>query len=344
MKKLFIALFSIIMLGLNAQEAVPFTPFSGFYDNVRVLADKANFKQYTKFEILNEYQIIYKHSKDGLNDTVYNGSEYTKYITYYPDGKMKSYKYSHNYSPKDYNVEEYYKYDDQGRILDVETPFSMQHYYYTNTNTDSIVRMDYNKIQDSYLPSYKDVIKYTGKGYKYYSYQYIIEENRYTEKPKLSEMILDQKGRVTKVIGENGVDLAGEYIYSKYGYVYINYTQNKPYSKNEYSFNEDGYLTKESLYFWVEAGQYWSLDSTSEYDYLYNSTDNEEIRELTSKVYASNGTIMIDLKNEAYVAIYSFSGMLIKHLKLKPGIVQIPIGGGMYIVSLNGESTKIKID
>lgn len=344
MKKLIIALFSIITFGLNAQVAIPFTPFTGFYNNVRVLANKAYFKQYTKFEVLKESQITYKHSKDGLNDTIYYDNGYIDFISYYPDGKMKSYKNSVRYNPHKYNIEEYYNYDNQERILEIKTPVSIQHFYYTNTGIDSIIRMDYNKIQNKYVPAYKDIVLYFENGYKYRSYQYIIEENRYTDNPKQSEMFFDEEGRITEVIGENSTDLEEKYIYSENGYTHIAYRYSIPYSKNDYCFNENGYLIKESLYFWVANDQYWSLDFTAEYDYSYEPTAHEHIEMQSDRIYSSNGSIVIESNNTSIAEIYSITGILIKRFKLEPGVIQIPVGRGFYIVSMNNRSIKIKVN
>jgi len=58
-------------------------------------------------------------------------------------------------------------------------------------------------------------------------------------------------------------------------------------------------------------------------------------------VYAADGNIILNNLSGKTASVYSFSGQLLKSVKLTSDFVTIPVAKGLYLVSVNGEVTKV---
>ena len=307
-----------IMSQQLVSDIVPFDPFYGFYRLKRTNAISAT----TEFFVLNNDPIIskatYKRSSDGLNDTIC-GENGSTYISYYPDGKMKSYKNKLNSSNK-YNTEYYYKYDENDRIKEISTPnHQIATYYYTNTGVDSISYYQYERFVDKWFYAGCELLEYSqcNEGY--------MIGDRYT---------YDDKDRLIKDIGES---YEIYYTYNDSGYIK---TLNQKYGPNfiiEYVFNKNEDLEKEI--WWNEFRK--SIDHAFIHRYTYpTTTANKEIKVL-DRIYSTSNEIIIESQSSKNIMIYSINGYLIKRLRITGNITKIPMNSGLYIVSTDNKKQKV---
>lgn len=344
MKKIILLVLSLLVISgiANAQFEIPFTPFLDNYMAKITKANKVHVKQYNNYEILNEYDVYYQYSLDSMGVVIrgkMSDSRYDRYITYYPDGKMKTFKQLVS------GYDDTFTYTDDGRILEINSTVNRKLYYYTNTGTDSIVAMGYNKIQNKFIPVWKNIIIYNSNGYEVYDFQYSLDLGDYAN-PKKSIYKRDLEGRIIEQDFSSETYYEGcKYFYTENGYTQIVYNRGVEYNKCEYTFNDKGDLLKSSLFFWNATGQYWMLDNTCDYTYYYsNATSNDNIEKHTCGVSVQDKTLLIksDTPNKN-ISIYSIYGKLLRQVSLNDNIIQIPMESGVYLIRIGEENHKVMI-
>jgi len=71
--------------------------------------------------------------------------------------------------------------------------------------------------------------------------------------------------------------------------------------------------------------------------------DNEALNIQPLRVYAYNGTIVIDTNKEEVVSIYNLNGQLVKSFKIQ-GRQSIPLKSGLYVVYANNTGMKVFVN
>lgn len=251
-----------------------------------------------------------------------------------PNGKPASYI-------KDWGTgieEEHYTSDELGRITKVFDEQNKTEFSYSSDQASSIsYRLEDN---NNWRPQTKTIITYTDEGFISDRYSYLLED-KFEDEPSWTLIYrFDSEGRLKEYEYENGDLRVFEYIEGDYSKIDYHGYSRKPYSKEDHLFNETDNILKYSLYFW--SNEKWSLNYTDEYTYYNAPTSNIEITEST-KVYGSEGHVIIESDIPTTVFVYSVSGSLIKQISVGTGINQIPMTSGIYIVSVKDKSYKVLV-
>jgi len=201
-------------------------------------------------------------------------------------------------------------------------------------------------------------------------YRYTVTDSSYIWNDSV-ECILDNLGRVTNLKNLNRKE---EYVFDSEGRKYQNgdmtysyfdggYTSLRYYKidippglnggimsdgwwKEDYYFQEDGYMSKKIVYFKDRSDPEWKMYDHEEYTYHYKS-DNPgsilTIEQSEGKVYATEGGIVFEMEKMATVRIYSFNGQIITQQKVSVGTNHIELPKGLYIIAINGQSNKVSV-
>ena len=325
----------------------PYTPFTGEFSQKPTKAAKTHVKRYNHREILEEYDLISNYSEDSLELDLVESYKHYKY-TFHLNGKIKTFDRKINFERQISR----FTYTEDGKILKDELldergkKLVETNYYYTNTDTDSIVAYRYNEVYNKMMPFHKEIIEYNSEGYNAGYSMFIYELGKY-EKPRYRKYILDSKNRPLQVldIQDKNRRLHSQYTYTDTGYKEINYKIDgtTPNDRCEYEFNEKGDLIRRSLEFWNEYQEYWILEFIEEKTYTFNTTDNERIETKSTNIIVSEGSVIVKSSYEKPYAIYSVEGKLYKQGILIDSVIRIPLNKGIYVIIVGDEKRKIFI-
>ena len=180
------------------------------------------------------------------------------------------------------------------------------------------------------------------------------------------EYIFDKKGRLSKLKflkakDEYVVDSVGNryrvgdfyYSYFDGGYTELRYYHRgkmiwgapDAWVKTDYFFQKKGYLSKEITYLKEKGETKWKKLRHDEYAYSYKAGNPHSnlVIEKPGKVYAAEGSVVIENEQPALVAVYTFGGQLVEQRRMTAGIDRIPLPKGLYIVVVGKEGHKIVV-
>lgn len=180
------------------------------------------------------------------------------------------------------------------------------------------------------------------------------------------EYILDKKGRLAKLKflkakDEYVVDSAGNryrvgdfyYSYFDGGYTELRYYHRgkmiwgapDAWVKTDYFFQKKGYLSKAVTYLKEKGETKWKKLKHDEYTYSYRAGNPHSnlVFQKPGKVYAAEGSIVIENEQAALVAVYTFGGQLVEQRRMTAGIDRIPLPKGLYIVVVGRQGHKIVV-
>ena len=301
----------LLLYALSAKPQIPQTPFSGNFLTKVPDAESVIISIHNEYERVKDTRKQIVFQREGNSVTYGNG--YTDLVVEFDaNGRIA------RFQELLYGGDEWYSYDDDGRILEVANSNRRTRYYYTNSGTDSIVSWNYVQTLDVWYLTEKEEIKYDNTGYKVSHYQYNNENKQYTYW-FTSQYTFDDEKRLTEVRElDRQQSNRWTYAYTDNGYIYTVYQNSpSPFCRTEYIFNENGDLSKTIYSEWMN-GSYWFPAITTTYEYKYNETGIGETGAIIN-LYTANGSKVVSAK----------------------GILSIELLPGLYLVEVAGHSRKI---
>lgn len=199
-----------------------------------------------------------------------------------------------------------------------------------------------------------------------YNYNYTMTDSGYIMPDFSIEYILDEKGRV---VCQKDLTSKNEYVFDeegrrfRIGDVYYFYFDNgftslkyshrgelvldapDAWSKMDYFFQENGYLSKKIDYLKEEGDTEWTIYNHDEWSYGYRSDNPQSNIAIEEKpdgtVYTAAGAVMIEAEKTTTVSVYSVSGQLVTQQCISAGTNRIPLSNGVYIVVINDKGYKV---
>ena len=311
------------------------TPFSGNYQTKVPNASSCVISIRNEYESIKEKQYKIDYIRNG--NTVKYGNGYTDIIVEYNTlGQVVKYE------ELLYEIKEEYIYDEKGRILEINgNNRSRTHYYYTETNTDSIVSWNYIKSTDSWVKYQKNEIIYNESGYKCVYYNFNNDTGNY-DYLFTSEYILDELKRVIEIKElDRSENNRWTYSYTENGYVYTVFQPaSTAFCRTEYLYNENGDLTKTIYSEWMN-NSYWYPAITTSYNYDYftgisNLSDSKT--DVDISIYSNS--IHINNPNNINIILYDMSSKKVAETN-KGQTISLP--SGMYVIQYSNQTKKIII-
>lgn len=343
MKK-FILVFILFPIIAAAQSNIPLTPFTGFFSEKRSTADKITRKFYDgRGSSYFQEDIVCRRSSDGLIDTLIYGDNVTEIRAYNDKNQLIHYKSFFNYSPNKLHYDDSYSYDSDGSIKQIDAILATTRYYKTSTNIDSIVTKKFNDYLNKEVPYNKSTITYTSYGYKCSSFEFDIETGTYSSTPKVTKFYFSND-RLDKVetASNSGDYISDIYEYKPQGYTHTNYERkDAPYYKYDYTFNSKGDIEETIYYKWNRVESKWGIEDIYKYEYTYPSTTGISPISKQSKIYYSNGYVIVNIDTPAPLYVYNIQGMLIKRVNLPSGESSIDLNKGLYIIKCDNIAQKV---
>lgn len=306
-------------------------------------------KSYNDFETFDEWYISYKYNSDNtklnIQETFKDDIELYD-VEFDKNGKITSFFHS------DSNYKELYEYDEKGRIckvdgININTNNHRQVYTYENSKTTIISTnpfYDNLKTDSTVIYYYKDRIEKD-------SYEYIAVLQEWKKDPLVSYVYkLDNSGRIVErqitYNNSNEADIY-KYIYNEEGYSVISkgYSSINYYLKQDYIFNSKGDLVKLKRYSGFDLNNM-NLLKTEDYIYTYSDpTSNEVVNASKYKVYSTNSNLVIENKTgiSKNAVIYSITGQYLKTVPTQNSRVEIQLNAGIYIVTIDDCTYKLKV-
>ncbi len=342
------SLFAQTIHGFGESPEGPSHPLNPKLGQPRILADTMRIKEYVGI-VDPPYPLtvsIKKFNKNLLIDTAYIFSA-TGMITSYIS-----------------------KYSDKGRLLSLSSYYPghkdpVTGVYITAPKEDLIDEYEYG--EDGRLLKHK---KHKLKGGstsldKIITYTYVMTDSGYISNDSI-EYIFDKKGRLSKLKflkakDEYVVDSVGNryrvgdfyYSYFDGGYTELRYYHRgkmiwgapDAWVKTDYFFQKKGYLSKEITYLKEKGETKWKKLRHDEYAYSYKAGNPHSnlVIEKPGKVYAAEGSVVIENEQPALVAVYTFGGQLVEQRRMAAGINRIPLPKGLYIVVVGRQGHKIVV-
>ena len=89
----------------------------------------------------------------------------------------------------------------------------------------------------------------------------------------------------------------------------------------------------------------WKKLKHDEYTYSYRAGNPHSnlVFQKPGKVYAAEGSVVIENEQAALVAVYTFGGQLVEQRRMTAGINRIPLPKGLYIVVVGKQGHKIVV-
>lgn len=247
----------------------------------------------------------------------------------------------------------FFQYDQEGRLAEYRGIFynSLDKNYFL----EMVFSFDYNMITRS-MRSNDDSswsedmlihISYTDNGYIAQwvsSTDTIIKYYMFNEADQLVRVCSVFSNYISEAV--QGKSINGfisayiEYKYTPNGYEI--YDENG-YKEREYLFNKDGYCT--DIIYYGKGFQAPYISGVEKYVYYKNGQEvsNEIIEMSVPKAYGLEGGLVLDLKQDDIVYIYSLSGSLVKKANVGEGNTTIPLPKGIYIVVIGDISYKVLV-
>lgn len=334
-------LFPIIAV---AQSNIPSTPFTGFFSEQRSTANKITRKFYDgRGSLYFQEDIVYKRSKDGLIDTLVHGNNSTEIRVYNLENQLEHYESFFNFSPEKVEVSEYYTYNSDGSIKQIDAILSTTTYYNTSASSSLIMASKFNDYLNKKAPYSKDIIEYRPYGYDCTSFEYDFEKEDYKDTPQTKKYYFTGR-RLLKVEAESilGNYISDQYEYDANGYTHTCYERkDAPYYKYKYTFNTKGDIVETIYYKWGRIDEMWAIEAIYKYDYAYPSTTGTELICKENKVYYSDGSIVAITDAPTPLYIFNMQGRLIRKVNLVLGENRLPLNKGLYIVKYGDVAQKI---
>ena len=331
--KRFIFLFLLFINFICVYSQIQETPFSGFYQTVVPNAISCVITIQNEYESDKEKQYNINYIREG--NIVKYGNGYTDIVVEYNDkGQIAKYK------ELLYEISEEYVYDEKGRILEtISNDIHKKHYYYTETNTDSIVYWDYVASTDTWYKTSKDEIIYDLSGYKDFFYNYNNETGNY-DYYFTKEYLLDELNRIVEIKETDRLENnKWTYAYTENGFIYTVYQPaSSAFCRTEYIFNENNDLSK-SIYSEWTKNLYWNPVITTTYDYEY-TTGLSKLKAPEVDIKINDNRLCINNPQKVDIAIYDMSGCKIFETKKD---VNIALLVGFYVIRYGDQSKKIVV-
>jgi len=259
------------------------------------------------------------------------------------------------------------KYSDKNQLLSVSSHTLVQ----GDSGVENL-RGEYEYGEDGRMIEQR-IYNYTGEDLSTvdtttFVYRYTMTDSSYIWNDSI-ECILDNLGRVTNLKNLNRKDeyvfdsegrryQNGDITYSYFdgGYTSLEYCKvdippgliggimSDGWWKEDYYFQEDGYMSKKIIHFKDRSDPEWKMYEHEEYSYYYKSTNpgsTVTIQQPEGKVYAAEGGVIIEMEKSAMVRAYSFDGQMVTQQQLSAGISHIALPRGLYIISINGQGYKV---
>ena len=325
------------------------TPFTGEFTAERFKGDSIVVEEFDGAgNSEGKSTLVYKHSEDGLRDTIYthSGLMRTQVYIHSKEGRLLSIV---NLVPNRTVIDQLafraegvqinYDYGADGRIRSISTlqnpgEVLVDRKTFDHANNQIVLRNEksgketINKIlytDSGYLeivPSHYPLMDYDTMVYVF------DKENRLI---RLTSPSLDMTtGRI---------NVTQHYIYTDSGYISITDSV-----KEVHVFSKDG--SKEEVLEYSYAKGDWQLRHREErliYVGSHHDSGTVPMALNNTKVYSGEKEIVIETLQVAKVEIWSFSGRLIARQRIAAGISRIPLSRGLYIISVNGQGYKVII-
>lgn len=338
---LLIALFTISLSYGRDYSKVKYnldTPFTGVFTAERFTGDSAFF--HNEGDVETGGYSVYKRSKDGLRDTVFNysGAESVMEYVYSPEGKLVTMNFL---EPDLTNLTKIvwitgyginYQYDAEGRIAVIKYNSGGSTIYDYTENTIVFEGKDGEPADTAH-------VVYTDNGYIFQT-----KKDFYLGEEKV-EYVFDSENRLLKRIHwplYDGDDKT-EFIYEYTDHGYCIYSGDS-YKEERIYFEKESRLKKYISYKKTIHG--WEIDRTSDYVYYYGDMIldvDEPAVEKTAKIYGVTGGVVMELEAPTQVAIYALSGQLVRRQYFDSGSYQLPMVPGFYIVQAGKDIFKLKV-
>ena len=317
------------------------TPFTGEFTAERFTGDSIEFYAEGNYIGNSHGKTIYKRSKDGLRDTVfdYSGVIRVREFIYSPEGKLVTLNMlwpdienkTEQVWITDYATN--YEYDAEGRIAVITTVQGNDSgsKFYDYTANTIVTKTSGGTLIDSIFVVYNDsgyVCHMTDSYYGDYTVEYVFD----------SENRLLRSARYRPYFGDKSEVL---FTYHDHGY----WEYRGDLYKTEYIyFEKESQLKKETAYELTYKG--WEVRNS--YDYVYHYGDDildvdQLAIEKTAKIYGVTGGVAIESEAPVQVAIYAFGGQLIERRHFDSGSYQIPMLPGFYLVQAGKDVFKVKV-
>ena len=367
MKQLIPIIFGIMFMGSIAARDyskvkynldTPFTGlftekrFTGIREESRILNGQGEEVDYAVFE--------YKHSKDGLRDTVFTSwGLITVHENIYSENNMLVGRkelvpdVENNREFVDIGFFTEYTYDSKDRIISVSQINTDNHeridsiaYNYTDHTITHYYFMDKGELEIREFTQ----IEYTDSGYicwdtiyynnqviggrdtsyvKYRKDEYIFESDQYENRLKRTKNIIGE--------GVSKKEYDSHIVYTDEGYT-IFYGNS---GKVEYFVNEK---EQNTLIMNYRKGSDWELYERFELSYIYDDPQSNApvLEDVQQPVYGVENGLVVGTDVKGLVNIYTISGQLVKQVNASSGD-QIPLAKGFYIVSMGDRSYKVQV-
>jgi len=331
-----------LISNLNAQNYSEikynfYTPFTGIFSEKRFKGSGIRVKEYNdKGEIVKEGVIKYRHSKDGLRDTVYGiGLGLVTESVYDDAGRLVVFKRFDGEQEWESNYEEIYTYNPDGRIASVAIK--------TNKYVDSTFYDYINHSITKFFEKEGEKTLYESSRIAYTDSGYICRTlyHNDNQEHEIIECVFDDENKLTRRIYiEDGKTVSDvSYFYTDSSYYYYNVGMTNKY---EHVFNEEGFEVKKISY--VFTGEEWLVYEKIETSYLYDDSQSNTpvISDESQSVYGVENGIVVIADVKSLVNIYTISGQLVKKVYAQPN-EQILLPKGIYIVRINEQSYKVRV-
>ena len=329
------------------------TPFTGKYTQERFGGDSIVLKEYDETgKHKNSSVLIYKHSKNGLRDTIFtlSGAMRTQEYIYSKDNRLLSIiNLVPNRNAPDQLIfqaegpQTNYQYRADGQIQSISflsNPGSkpIQTTVYEHID-HTIITYNHKKEKISTIK-----ILFTDSGYITQGETLIPHESSTFVTYDTTAYVFDKENRLIKKTfsvtdGLTGIRKGTHfYSYTDSGYIFSDVS-----SRVEHIYTKDGNKRKiVAQRFSVEDG--WKPYHTTEI-FTYSGKPNPDFSKIipASTVYSDGRNIVIETLTAAKVNVYSFNGRIIESRHITTGTSHIPIPVGLYIVSVNGRGYKVMV-
>ena len=333
--KRFLSLFFLFINFICVYSQIQETPFSGFYQTVVPNAMSCVITIQNEYESEKEKQYNIDYIREG--NIVKYGNGYTDIIVEYNDKRQIA-----KYKQLLYEISEEYVYDEKGRILEtISNGVHKTHYYYTETNTDSIVYWDYVALTDTWNKTSKNEITYDQSGYKVLIYNFNNETGNY-DYWFTKEYLLDELDRIIEVKETDRLENnKWTYTYTENGFIYTVYQPaSSAFCRTEYIFNENNDLSKSTYSEWTK-NSYWNPVVTTTYEYDYTTGLSKlNVSEVDINININGKQLYINNPEKVDIAIYDMSGCKICEIT-KDVNIALPIG--FYVIHYGDQSKKIVV-
>ena len=274
-------------------------------------------------QITIDYTNIFETPSTTIEHFLYNWSQNNTHVSFEDlwnnyeasfdsQNNVTFYKATYKKYPYSISFFDNYEYDSSNRVIQKETPnSSITKAFYTGTPTDSVISWHYENVCNAWYKTDKIEVTHSNDYFDkaYYSYSNDIQSYIYKF---TTRYYLDDKKRVIQIKDlDSTAGSIYNFVYTDAGYdMYITYYgDSHAIFKYEYTFNEQGDITTEYYYEWMN-NSYWRPCIIYKNQYTYINSSINRINQDTN--YSVKGNILT-INTDECATVYSIDGSIIYH-------------------------------